>query len=76
MKNALTMIPAYGRDYKSAAEVEKDFRANKDFIIADVSNRWDGRAVNRQSLLEAGIPAARIRYKRKTRVVILEANLT
>lgn len=26
-----TLVPAYGRDYKSAKEVRKDFEAGKDF---------------------------------------------
>ena len=38
-----TVIPAYGRDYKSAKDTEKDFRDGKDFVIADISNRWDGK---------------------------------
>jgi len=43
----LTLIPAYGRDYKSKKEVIADFEANKDFVIADVMNRFDGKPVNR-----------------------------
>lgn len=30
-QNWLTLSPAYGRDYKSKAEVEADFRSGKDF---------------------------------------------
>lgn len=32
--NTLTVLPAYGRDYPSKAEVLKDWEANKDFIVA------------------------------------------
>jgi len=28
-----TLIPAYGRDYKNKKDVEKDFRAGKDFKL-------------------------------------------
>ena len=38
----MILIPAYGRDYKTAAEVKKDWEAGKDFMIADVSCRWNG----------------------------------
>jgi hypothetical protein len=31
----LTLIPAYGRDYKSAKAVLADWNDNKDFIIND-----------------------------------------
>ena len=33
----LELLPAYGRDYKSAKEVKADFLANKDFRIADIT---------------------------------------
>jgi len=32
----LTLTPSYGRDYKSKAAVESDFKAGKDFTIASV----------------------------------------
>lgn len=28
-----TLTPAYGRDYKSAKDVERDFRDGKDFVL-------------------------------------------
>lgn len=28
-----TLVPAYGRDYKSEEEVRKDFEAGKDFCV-------------------------------------------
>jgi hypothetical protein len=42
---------AYGRDYKSAKAVTKDFEDNKDFIIADVFGGNDGRYVNKEQLV-------------------------
>lgn len=32
-ENYQTLTPAYGKDYKSKAEVEKDFRDGKDFVL-------------------------------------------
>ena len=39
----MTLVPAYGRDYKSKGDAEKDFRDGKDFQIADISSPDDGR---------------------------------
>jgi len=37
------LTPAYGRDYKSAKAVEKDFLNGKDFIFNKVSSRYTGK---------------------------------
>lgn len=38
-----TLIPAYGRDYKSQKEVREAWNGRKDFMICDVSSADDGR---------------------------------
>jgi len=44
----MILVPAYGRDYKTAAAVKKDWEANKDFRIGDISmGRWDGAYINK-----------------------------
>lgn len=43
----LTLVPAYGRDYKSDDDVLKHWQENKDFRIADISCPWDGHYVGR-----------------------------
>jgi len=43
----LHVVPAYGRDYKSAATVKADWDANKDFRISDISSPDDGRYINK-----------------------------
>jgi hypothetical protein len=35
-ENYLTLLPAYGRDYKSRLAVERDFNMNKDFEMASM----------------------------------------
>jgi len=63
---ALTLIPAYGRDYTSAADAIADWRAGKDFRISDVSSPWDSAYVGRGEsamLRESGFSAVRIRFK-------------
>lgn len=44
----LTVLPAYGRDYRTAEEVLNDWNADKDFRISDISCPFDGKYVNRR----------------------------
>jgi len=61
----MTLTPAYGRDYKSKAEVLADFDANKDFIISDPTSRWDGKPVNKEQMKRGDIVSFRFaRLKR------------
>ena len=43
----LTIVPAYGRDYKSGKEVQADWEAGKDFQIQDMSSLDNGRYLNK-----------------------------
>lgn len=43
----MTLIPAYGRDYKSKKAVLTDWNDDRDFIIASFSHPDDGRYINR-----------------------------
>ena len=52
------LIPAYGRDYKSAKDVKADFEAGKDFIYAE-----EGRVCNKADLVKAGVKGVNIRFK-------------
>lgn len=65
--NPSTLIPAYGRDYKSKKTVIEDFMAGKDFIIADISNRWDGKPCNKEDIEPGQI---KIRYSKLTKVCV------
>lgn len=65
----ITLVPAYGRDYKSAKAVRADFDAEKDFTINDVSNPWNGRYANKQQL--AGHTCT-IRYNRLMSLVVIK----
>jgi hypothetical protein len=42
----ITLIPAYGCDYKSAKEVKADWKSGKDFIIACVVHPYDGKPMS------------------------------
>lgn len=65
----MTVVPAYGRDYKSAKAACKDWNDGKDFIIADIVSPWHGRYVNRIQ-----VPGERIviRFSRLRRLAIVE----
>ncbi len=63
----LTVKPAYGRDYKSLEAAEEDWLTDRDFIIADISNRWSGKPVNKRDLVGTGTQI-RIRYDKLTKV--------
>jgi len=46
--NGYTIVPAYGRDYKSKKELLIDWNNNKDFRIMDISaGRYDGSYINK-----------------------------
>ncbi len=67
-----TLTPAYGRDYKSKAAVEADFKAGKDFVLNDMSSPHHGRYVNVQDARGAGWATVNLRYKRLTRVAVVK----
>ena len=39
----MLVVPAYGRDYKSAKAAKADWKAGKDFIINDFFSHYDGK---------------------------------
>jgi len=62
-----TVTPAYGRDYKSKKAALADWNANKDFIINDISNKWDGYPINKQGAEEYKLPIM-IRYDKLSKI--------
>lgn len=67
----LTVVPAYGRDYKSAKAVREDYAAGKDFRINDMSSPYDGAYVNSGDH-PAGVTLS-VRYAKLTKVVNIPA---
>ena len=67
----MTLIPAYGRDYKSKAAVLKDWNANKDFIIADMFHHADGKPTNKADLVNMGEATATVRYSKLTKLLVI-----
>lgn len=64
----ITLTGAYGRDYKSKKAVLEDLNMNKDFIINDISNQWDGRPCSPLTDLKG--QKVMIRYKKLTQVFV------
>ena len=60
MATNIQLMPAYGRDYKSQAEVQEAWNANKDFWTADIIHGY-GVATNKQDCDSMGLRVV-IRY--------------
>lgn len=61
-----TLTPAYGRDYTSQKAALKDYYDGKDFILNDITSRWDGKPC---SCSDFPNTAVIIRYNRLRLVV-------
>lgn len=68
----LTVVPAYGRDYKNKKDVLPAWESNADFQIADITSQWDGSYVNLGDLrIVAGVNAVKIRYNGLRKLVLI-----
>ena len=63
----VTLLPAYGRDYKSKKDAEKDFRDGKDFICADIWN--SGRYC---SIEDFPNQTVKIRFCKKRKIIMVK----
>ena len=59
----LTLIPAYGRDYKAKKDVLTDLNAKKDFLAADYTTPWKAWNIEQASEGEQLF----VRYAKKRR---------
>jgi hypothetical protein len=65
----MTLVPAYGRDYKSKAEVIADLKAGKDFSVADFQSSG---YTNLEDLKKLGVQSVNVRYKRLASVTVVD----
>jgi hypothetical protein len=63
-----TVVPAYGRDYTTAKAARADWKAGKDFLIADFFDPYDGKPINKQDADREGLKV-NIRFNRLTKIV-------
>jgi hypothetical protein len=68
----MTLVPAYGRDYRSAKEAKASFLAGEDWQIADISSPDDGRYVSHRELKESGKGFVNLRYQKLTRIAVVD----
>lgn len=68
----LTLVPAYGRDYKSKAAVLEAWNAGKDFLICDMSSVWDGKPTNKSDCARMGVRTVNIRYNAFRSVAVVQ----
>lgn len=68
----ITMVPAYGRDYKSKRAVKKALQNQVDFRVQDVSSKWDGMVGNLRDLKNEGHKDLKIRYSNLRKITIIE----
>ena len=59
----LTLLPAYGRDYKSKRVIIDDLNNNKDFIESTSL-----RAINKQQFKELNISSFNVRYDQQRKI--------
>ncbi len=61
--NYLTLLPAYGRDYKNKKLIIEDLNSNKDFIESS-SNSY----INKQQFKELNISSFNVRYDQNRKI--------
>ena len=61
--NYLTLLPAYGRDYKSKKQIIDDLNNNKDFLESTSL-----RAINKQQFEELNISSFNVRYDQQRKI--------
>ena len=62
----ISVLPAYGRDYKSGKEVLEAWQAGKDFVVNDIFSQHDGRLINKDDAPKGATIV--VRFKRNTSV--------
>tara|TARA_Y100000296_G_C5058828_1_gene198700 strand:+ start:56 stop:277 length:222 start_codon:yes stop_codon:yes gene_type:complete len=68
----ITLIPAYGRDYRSARAVKKALQSQIDFRVQDVSSKWDGMVGNLLNIKTEGYEEVKVRYSKLRKVTIFK----
>lgn len=64
-----TLVPAYGRDYKSKNKLLTDFAANKDFLLQSINGSG---YINREQIEQMSEKEVMVRYSKCTKVTILK----
>jgi hypothetical protein len=66
------IVTPFGRDYISEEEALKDWQEGKDFILRDISSRWDGLPFNIGSAKEGGFAQVNIRFDKLQKIIVVD----
>ena len=67
--NFITLLPAYGRDYKSKKAIIDDLNNNKDFLESTSL-----KAINKQQFKELNISSFNVRYDQQRKIINIKIN--
>ena len=67
--NFITLLPAYGRDYKSKRLIIDDLNNNKDFLESTSL-----KAINKQQFKELNISSFNVRYDQQRKIINIKIN--
>ena len=62
--NFITLLPAYGRDYKNRKSIINDLNASKDFIVSH-----SGQYINKPQFKELNISSFNVRYDQQRKLI-------
>lgn len=74
--NTLTIIPAYGRDYRSRAAAIADWQAGKDFLAHSVNGSGYCSVRDSAAFLKDGITHVSLRYDKQRKQVLVPLDTT
>ena len=72
MPSYVSMVPAYGRDYKSQKAVLEDWKAGKDFQLQTMNDTRYTSIADVEELKKKGVKSLNIRYNRLTQVCVIK----
>lgn len=72
MYNSLTLVPAYGRDYKSKSELAAAWQQGLDFLAMDMHSSAYCSIRNLSQMKEDGITHLHFRYNHQTLVHVVK----
>jgi len=64
----MKLKPAYGRNYATALEAVNDYVNGKDFILEDITSRWNGKYCSIRDM--TGRKQVTIQYNRRDSITI------
>jgi len=68
----VSMVPAYGRDYKSKKALLEDWNAGKDFQLQTIHDNRYTSIRDVEELKKEGVKSLNIRYDRLTKICVIK----